>query len=63
MKELFGEWMANLKKKMLAVMRDKHDPAEIAAALGMPKNAITTLILAMAREGSIRITGIEPNDR
>ncbi len=63
MEELFNEWMEGVKKKILTLAEEKSDPVEIAAAIGMSQKAILILITTMAREGSIRITGIQPGNK
>jgi len=61
LKEVFDDWISGLKKKIVALASDKHDPGEIASALGMSEKAFIAVMITMVREGSIRITGIHPN--
>ncbi len=61
LKEAFDEWMGGIKKKVAALAAEKHDPGEIASALGMSEKALLAVVVAMVREGSIRITGIDSN--
>lgn len=60
LKGLFEDWVKDLKAKILDVAKETHDPGSMAAALSIPDGAVYELILVMVREGSIRITGVEP---
>lgn len=60
MRELFGELKKCVKEKILSLVQEKQDPAEIADVLGLPEKTVLILIGMMAQEGSIRIARIEP---
>ena len=60
LKQVFDEWVSGLKQAILAQAQHKHDPAGIAAALGMSEKALVSVLVTMVKEGSIQIVGIQP---
>ena len=45
------------------MLKTKNDPKEIALVLGLSEKAMLSLIYRMARNGSLRITEIRPDNK
>jgi len=61
LEELFEEWLQRLERNILALVQ-KEGPrgaSEIAAALKLSEKAVLSVIHRMARQGTIKITGIQ----
>ncbi len=63
LRRCFDEWLSGLKAKIEALAVSQRDVEQIAASLGISKKVLLPVVIAMAREGSIRITGIRPSDQ
>ncbi len=62
LKDCFDEWLTSVKASIGSLAARGNDPGQIAASLGMSERAFFEVVIMMVREGSIRITGIRPNN-
>ena len=64
MDELFDEWVKHVEEDILALLRKAKtmSASQIAGALKLSERATLSVIYRMARNGTVRITGIQSTE-
>jgi len=61
LEELFEEWLQRVERNIVALVQKEgpRSASEIAAALNLSEKAVLSVIHRMARQGTIKITGVQ----
>lgn len=61
MQGVFDRWSTDLEQRILDLLdkRERVEPAELAAALGIPEEVTLSLIHRLVLEGKVRIVSVE----